>query len=294
MPFVGELSALMTATLWAGGSIALAAVARRAGTNALNISRLLIAAVYLCAVVWVAGLDTNLSRAQIGLLAVSGVIGFAFGDTFLFKAFRDIGPRLSMLIMSTSPAIAALLAYLFLDESLSFLGVVGILVTVLGVAIVVLEQNTRATAAVDWRGLFYAVLGSTGQGVGLIFAKMAFLRGDMNGFVATLVRVVASLCVMIPLGMVATEPFSGFKIFLSDRRILGLTALGAALGPFLGVSFSLIAVSHTSVGVASAIMATVPILMLPLVRIVQKERLSWKAIAGAFVAVGGVVILFLR
>jgi drug/metabolite transporter (DMT)-like permease len=41
-------------------------------------------------------------------------------------------------------------------------------------------------------------------------------------------------------------------------------------------------------------MATVPIMMLPLVKYIQKEVLSWRAIVGAFVAVGGVAILFLR
>jgi drug/metabolite transporter (DMT)-like permease len=62
----------------------------------------------------------------------------------------------------------------------------------------------------------------------------------------------------------------------------------------LGISFSLIAIEHTKVGIAATIMAMVPILMLPLVRVFLKEKLSWRAIVGAFVAVGGVAMLFLR
>jgi len=73
-----------------------------------------------------------------------------------------------------------------------------------------------------------------------------------------------------------------------------LTALGALLGPFLGISFSLIAIAHTDVGVAATIMATVPILMLPLVRIMYREHLTPKAVGGAFLAVAGVALLFLR
>jgi drug/metabolite transporter (DMT)-like permease len=41
-------------------------------------------------------------------------------------------------------------------------------------------------------------------------------------------------------------------------------------------------------------MATVPILMLPLVRFVLKENVSWRALAGAMIAVAGVAVLFLR
>jgi drug/metabolite transporter (DMT)-like permease len=79
-----------------------------------------------------------------------------------------------------------------------------------------------------------------------------------------------------------------------DRTALLLTAAGSILGPFLGITLSLIAVAHTSVGVAATLMATVPILMLPLVRIIHHESLTGRAIAGAFVAVAGVAILFLR
>jgi drug/metabolite transporter (DMT)-like permease len=140
----------------------------------------------------------------------------------------------------------------------------------------------------------YAALAAIGQGVGLIFAKMAFNAGEINGFVATLVRILASLVIMIPLGISESKSAGSFRVFRTDRRALALTALGAVLGPFLGISFSLIAVAHTDVGVAATIMATVPIMMLPLVRIVNREHLTLKAIGGAFLAVGGVAILFLR
>ena len=71
-----------------------------------------------------------------------------------------------------------------------------------------------------------------------------------------------------------------------------LTALGSVFGPFLGISFSLIAVKHTKVGIAATIMALVPILMLPLVRFIYEEKLTWRAIIGAFLAFVGVALLF--
>ena len=111
---------------------------------------------------------------------------------------------------------------------------------------------------------------------------------------ATMVRILASLIIMIPLGVAESRSSDSFRALRTDRRALWLTALGAVLGPFLGISFSLIAVAHTDVGVAAAIMATVPIMMLPLVRIFYREQLTWKAIGGAFLAVVGVAILFLR
>lgn len=294
MPFIGELSALLTASLWAGSSIVFSAATVRAGSLPVNVGRLILACLYLGVFVGLMGFDVILSLRQIVFLGVSGIIGFAFGDTFLFKAFREVGPRITMLMMSTAPAIAALLAYFTLHETISFPGIVGILVTLAGVAIVVLERSRGSTGPIAWRGILFAALAATGQGVGLIFAKLAFMEGAMNGFVATLVRILASLLIMLPVGLAAAKSSNAFRILLTDRRAFGLMALGALLGPFLGVSFSLISIAHTSVGVAATIMATVPILMLPLVHFVSKEQLSLKAVAGAVVAVTGVAILFLR
>ena len=294
MPYMGEVSALITAAFWSCSAIVFAAATARAGAIPVNVARLVLAALYLVLLIPLLGLGIRLSASQIALLALSGLIGLAFGDSFLFKAFGELGARVTMLIMSTSPAVAALLAWLLLHETLSPWGILGILVTLAGVALVVIGRNEGAAAPFAWRGVTFGVLAAIGQGVGLIFAKMAFIEGEINGFVATLVRILASLLVMIPLGVAESRASDSFRVLRTDRRAFWLTALGAVLGPFLGISFSLIAVAHTDVGVAATIMATVPILMLPLVRILYRERLSWKAIGGAFLAVAGVAILFLR
>ena len=294
MPYVGEISALATAAFWSGSAIVFSAATARADAIPVNVARLVLAAIYLGILIPVMGYDIRLSATQTGLLALSGVVGLAFGDSFLFKAFGELGARVTMLIMSTSPAFAALLAWIVLHETLSPYGVLGILVTLAGVAVVVTGSNGGPPLPFAWRGVTFAVLAAIGQGVGLIFAKMAFLEGEVNGFVATFVRICASLVIMVPLGIAESRASGAFRIFRTDPGALGLTALGALLGPFLGISFSLVAVAHTDVGIAATIMATVPILMLPLVRIVYRERLSGKAIAGAVLAVGGVAILFLR
>lgn len=69
-------------------------------------------------------------------------------------------------------------------------------------------------------------------------------------------------------------------------------SIGAFFGPFLGVSFSLLAIQHTSTGVASTIMALVPVLILVPTAIRGREKITWREVAGAVIAVGGVVFLF--
>lgn len=64
-------------------------------------------------------------------------------------------------------------------------------------------------------------------------------------------------------------------------------------GPFLGVSFSLIAVKYTAAGVAATLMSIVPVLIIAPSVIFFREKVTFKEIAGAIIAVGGVALFFL-
>jgi drug/metabolite transporter (DMT)-like permease len=296
IPFAGELAALITACLWSGSSMAFAAATKRAGSFHVNVARLILAAAYLTVLVLLAGYNVRLSATQYLYLAISGFVGLTLGDTFLFKAFKDIGARISMLVMSTAPAIAAVLAYVILGETISLVGILGICITIAGIAFVVLDRGKDGSAAVHvtTSGLLFAFLGAMGQGSGLVFAKMAFAGGEINGFVATMLRIYASMITLFPFALATGRFMDPIRLFRSNRTGFFYTVIGSIFGPFLGITFSLLAIAHTDVGVAATIMATVPILMLPLVRYIYKEKLTWRAILGAFVAVGGVAVLFLR
>ena len=80
---------------------------------------------------------------------------------------------------------------------------------------------------------------------------------------------------------------------IRDGKALGFCALGAFFGPFLGVSLSLVAVRETVAGVAASIMALTPVLIIPLVVALRKERVGIGGLIGAVIAVTGVALLFL-
>jgi drug/metabolite transporter (DMT)-like permease len=296
MAFIGELSALTTAFLWTGSALCFAAATTRVGSVYVNIARLMVAIVFLVLTILLAGIEIQISLRQILFLSLSGLVGFVFGDTFLFKSYEYVSARIGSLIMSAAPAIAAILAFSFLGETLSLLGMVGMLITLAGIALVVLERkdSSQHHIPVSRLGIFYAFLGAIGQAGGLIFAKQAFELGPVNGFVATTVRAVAATAVLWPMNFYAGRFSKPREVFGQDRKALWTMVAGAISGPYLGVTFSLIAIAHTKVAIAATIMAIVPILMLPTVWFLFKERLSWRAITGACVAVAGVAVLFLR
>ncbi len=294
---IGEISALITAFLWSITSLLFASAVTRIGSVQLNVSRQFIALILLFSVIILSGFEYRIHTMQYFYLALSGIVGLTFGDTFLFLAYREIGARVSMLIMSLSPAIAALLAYLFLKESINLIGISGIVTTLTGIAIVIHEKDNKSNNQINYNGLIFALLASIGQGIGLVLAKEAFNLSNgenINGFVATAIRLGSSLLILFPIALLTRKFKNPLNVFKKDLNALWFTLGGSIAGPFLGITFSLIAVSHTKVGIASTIMSLPPVIMLPLVRYFYNEKISVRAIVGAFVAVAGVVILFLR
>ena len=294
MDYLGELSALLTAFLWSGTSFAFSSAAEKIGSLQLNINRMILASIFLISTILIMGYSIDLSQSQFINLVISGIIGLVIGDSFLFKSYQLIGARISMLLMALSPGMSTFLAFIFLDERITFLGMVGIFVTITGIALVVLERNVSSKYKITSLGIFYGVLGALGQSAGLIFAKMAFAEGHITGFVATFIRVFSSVIIMLPILLLLKKYKNPFRIFSNNKSAFGTTLLGTILGPFLGITFSLIAIENTKVGIAATLMSTMPIIMLPMVKYIYIEKLSWRAITGSVIAVGGVALIFLR
>ncbi len=296
MPYIGELSALFTSLLWSLSSFAFTAASERMNSLQLNVNRLFMAAVFLYLTIIISGIGFSISSAQIFYLSISGIIGLVFGDTFLFKAYQHVGARISMLMMALSPAMSAVLAYFILGENLSQWGIIGIIITIAGIALVVAERNEVPSAKykISKIGIFYGLLGALGQAGGLVFAKFAFDINNINGFAATFVRIAAAFVLMLPLAVFSKRFQNPIRLYAKDLKALYSTIAGTFFGPYIGITFSLIAIEYTKVGIASTLMSMMPIIMLPIARYYYKEKLNWQAIAGAVVAVSGVAILFLR
>jgi drug/metabolite transporter (DMT)-like permease len=308
MPYAGELAALATAACWVATALAFEAAGRRIGSLTVNILRLGMAAGLLAAWGWATrGLawPSDASAHAWRWLAVSGLVGFTFGDLCLFRAFVVLGSRLSTLMMALAPPLAALLGWLVLGELLTPLDLAGMALTVGGVAWAVAERQRlvpgAAGAAGEPRpppldpgrrrlaGVALGFGGALGQAGGLVLSKLGM--GAYDSFAATQIRVLAGLA-----GYVVLFTLIGrwHRVAAAFRQpaALGHTAVGAFFGPFLGVSLSLLAVQRIETGVAASLMATTPILILPVVVLAGRERVGAGGWLGALVAVAGVVLLF--
>lgn len=296
--YTGQLAALGTAFCWAFSALAFATASRRLGVMAVNLVRLVIGLGFLSLAAWgLRGLPlpVDATPRAWGWLAVSGLIGFVFGDLCLFKAYLLIGPRLASLLMSLAPLLTALIGWLVLGETLTGRDALGMTLTVTGIAWAVLER-TPATAEgvrhshVTPAGVVLGICGALGQAGGLVLSKLGM--GEYNAVAATQVRVIAGIA-GFALVLTAAGRWREVAKAVRDRRGMGFATLGAFFGPFLGVSLSLFAVRHTVAGVAASIMAVQPVLLIPLVVVLHREKVGLGGIGGTVLATVGVALLFL-
>jgi drug/metabolite transporter (DMT)-like permease len=296
-PYTGQLAALGAAGLWACTALSIEGAARRIGSLTVNLVRLAFGFAFLSLAGLIfrgQALPVDATPHNWAWLTLSGLVGFTFGDLCLYRAYLVLGPRLSSLMMALVPPITALIGWLVLGETLTAHDLLGMTLTVAGVGWAILERGNHTGASpqrhITPAGVALGLGGALGQAVGLILSKIGM--ADYNVFAATQVRVIAGFAGYALLFCFLSW-WPNVRTGIRDRKALGFAALGAFFGPFLAVSLSLVAVRETAAGVAASIMALTPVLIIPLVIVLRREKVGIGGLFGALVAVAGVALLFL-
>lgn len=301
--YFGEIAGLLTAVFWTITSMAFESAGKKVGSLAVNLIRLVMAFFFIGTFSYFTRgffFPSDATLFQWKWLVISGLIGFVIGDLLLFQAFVVVGARISMLVMALAPPFAALTGWLVLGEVLTLKNWLGMAVTITGIVIVILkrekfEENGITTrklkSAYSIQGILLALGGSLGQATGLVFSKKGM--GSYNAFSASQIRVLSGIIGFSVL-FIFIRRWPRVWAALKNRPAMKRITLGAFFGPFLGVSFSLLAVQHTETGIAATLMAIVPVLIIGPAVIIFKERVNWKEILGAAITVGGVALFFLQ
>ena len=291
----GEFAALLTAIFWTVTALAFEGATKRVGPFAVNLIRLLFAFVFLSILSYYSrgiAFPTDATSHIWLWLGLSGVVGFILGDYFLFASYPIIGSRMAMLMMTLAPPIAAFFGWIALGETMSLTALAGMMLVISGIGIAIWSKPNGEKRKLKFpiRGLVYAFIGALGQGGGIVLSKYGM--GEYNAFAATQVRVIISIIgfAIIISFLRRWKNVSG--TFTNKSAMRGIV-LGSVFGPFLGVSFSLLAVQNTTTGAASTIMAIVPVLIIVPAVVLFKQKVSLAEIAGAFLSVIGVALFFI-
>lgn len=300
--YFGEIAALLTAVFWTVTSMSFESAGKKVGSLSVNLIRLVLAFfIYGVVNYFRRGmfLPLDASTESWMWLALSGLVGFVMGDLLLFQAYVVIGARISMLIMALAPPITAFVGWIILGEVLRPMNWVGMAVTLTGISIVILKREKKEedskkrrkiTTNYSIAGLLLAFGGAVGQGVGLVLSKKGM--GEYDAFAASHIRVITGMVGFAVILLFAGRYGKLWKA-VQHKSAMKRIALGSVFGPFLGVSFSLLAIQNTQAGIAATIMSIVPVLIIAPAILLFHEKVNWKEIIGAVITVGGVAIFFL-
>lgn len=295
METLGIAAALLTAFSWSLSSLISPFCVREIGAMAFNRWRQVFMFALLALVATGLGTWSSLSYSQAGILALSGFIGIFIGDTALFSMMGRLGPRRTQMIFSTHAPMTVVLGILFLGEEISLNRALGSLLVIVGIWIAIVYGKRKDQLHI-WEqvkgalivGVGIGMIAALGQAIGSLIAKPVMDAGA-DPFAAAALRVgAAGMC------------FSAFQVFgltMFDaikpptRWVLLMTFLSGFLGLGAGMTLYMVALEYTSVGNVAVLSSTVPIMLLPLIWVVTRERPALFAFVGAIAAVAGTALI---
>jgi drug/metabolite transporter (DMT)-like permease len=304
MNYLGELISIGVAFSWTATALLSEFGSKRLGNLTLNVLRMALATIFAMVMFWVVlgtPLPAGITMEACGWMLLSGLVGYVIGDYCLFQCYIIIGSRYGQLFMTLAPLAAALMAWITLGQEMNGMSILAMIVTLAGISISVLGrgEHHKVSLKLPLNGVLFAIAAALCQGIGLVLSKIGMDHYDTTAtptwvipFSANFLRCIAGI---IGFGILLyfREGLSPLREALHDRKGMAVATATTIFGPFVGVGFSLMAVQYTEAGIASTLMALTPIIIILPSYWLFQQKITWKAVVGAFISVIGVSLFFL-
>jgi drug/metabolite transporter (DMT)-like permease len=298
-------AALLTTLLFAISAICGHRAARQIGGVEANFWRLCIAAAFLA--LWANFFGTKLDGEAMPVFALSGLLGIGLGDTGYFQALTRLGTRRTVLISQclTAPA-AALIEWVWMGTKLNWGEIAFIAVILTGVAVAMAPgEHLEISRRLLREGIAFGILAALGGALGAVLSRkayaVAFAAGEhpdpgTTGYQRVLGGALVPAIILLAAKWRSAGAHGGVfesKTLQVSREKWGRIwpwILGNGLaGQTLGVSAMQWALEKTPTGIVTAIIAMTPVVLLPMTRVVDGERIGIRSLAGAVIGVAGVI-----
>lgn len=140
-------------------------------------TRFLLAGLLMLGLAAITGVSLKMSRRDLLLFAALGVANQAAYLGIGYVGLKTVSAGLSALVISANPVLTAVLAAIFLDETMTWRKVAGLLLGVGGVAFVV--QGRLAGGADHLEGIIYTLIALVSLVIGTILFKRFAPKGGL-------------------------------------------------------------------------------------------------------------------
>lgn len=299
---VGVAAALGSTASWALCGVLFKQLGERLDPLGMTAAKSVAAAFLLAPVViWLTFFDggqaasraVGTSGSSMWLLALSGLLGIAIGDSLFFAALSQLSPLLlSILLLACPDLFAGLLGVLCLGEMPSapvWLGIAAVM-TAMGFLVIPAALGEKGTVRSTARGIVFAVLSLICTSLSMVIAKPVL--ANVNPFAATMWRMAAGGVALVVFGA-ATGRMRKWRAAFADLRYAGGFVAVTAIVAFGGFGLSLAAVKYLDLVVASALMSLEPLFILPFMILFGRHRTCVREVIAMALAVAGVLVIVL-
>lgn len=283
--FIGIIAALLSAASWAVGTILFDKIGKTIPAAGMTFLKGLFSILFMSLLLCIYGLQ-HLCTEELLLLAASGLIGIAIGDTFFFKSLQYLGAKMQVIYFMLGQVLTAFLSYLFLGEILSLVIYVGGLLVLIGVIMVIVGKQENHTNKI--RGIIGGIMAMLCYSISPIILKGVIT--DISAVTATFYRMLFGT-IFVLFGGAFSKSVKNWFAPLKDMRVLRLFLLNVMIVTYGGFLLSIVAIKYVDVALASVLATTEPIFVLLLSYILYKEKATWREILGTIITLSGVLII---
>ena len=289
---LGVFIALGASLAWAGSSILLKYLSSRIDSISVNTIRLWVGSIALLLLVVLTGRSGDiLHTALIPILMVisSGILSNTIGDTIYIQSLSYLDVSISYPIsQSAFPVLTVAAAYFFLNESFSWLNILGAVFVIGGIFMIVRNNRAAAASKLTAKGVVMTLIAATLWAAGSITLKIG-LR-EVDTFTAAAIRVIISAILLTTFALSGKNQ-DRLKLRTYGTRNLILVASAGLLTYGIGATGYVTAMHLIGAGKTTLLTASAPVFLLPMSVLILKERLSLLALIGVFIAVAGICLV---
>ncbi|MFX1533774.1 MAG: DMT family transporter [Promethearchaeota archaeon] len=297
---LGEVAALSGAALFGLSNIIYRSQKDNVDAVTINSFKTWGAVVFFFGLVILLGLVNdvlNMSLVTLILLSLSIIIGAGIGDLIYLKGQELAGVSRAFPIAMSFPLVTYILELIFFRTPFQLNKGLGILIIVLGVALISRSSlpeddppesplNSFFNTSNNNLGLVLAILAALIWAVAVLILQVGLMESDPIS--ANFVRIIAASLFLVPLFVFNYQ--KGEKR-LPSRRTTIIILIGGFFGMSLGTFFYVAAVKFSGASTTAALSATSPLFTLPLAVFFLKEKFSLLVVLGTILTVLGVLIL---
>jgi len=297
------LAAFLTTILFSLSAVAGRRLSHQLSGTLSNLLRLCLGALLLGA--WSHTFGFGLGGAGFPVLFLSGCVGFGLADLCMFQAYRRVGARRTLVLNQCLAApFAALAEWAWLGHAptLAQAGFGALILTGVGVALMPGKADAQPVHGLA-AGICFGVVSAFGRGMGAVLSRKAYavaaahgqiFHGVGDGINAAYQRMLGGICVT-----------AVFYLFLKIAhrpeeprpnhwaRAWPSLIANCLCGPVLGVTCYQWALMSLPTNIVMPLVATTPLVMLPLAHFMEGDRITPRTVFGGALAVAGVIGLTL-